>query len=434
MKNIFSILTIFTFAILLVGCSSNEATLSETDDNDNESDNNEPIEITYWYAWGDIIEQNNLNLVEKFNESQDEIHVTAEYQGNYDELHSATQAAVAAGHAPEVTQNETASIGVFAEGGMTEDLTPFVESDEDFDLDDFIPGLMGNSYVDDKLYGLPYLRSTPLMYMNKTLLEESGLDPEGPQNWEELREYAKTITEDQGFPAISLSVDNWIYEAFLRTNESAITNEDDTEVIFNDEKGVEVLEFWRELHDEGYMKVATGNDASNVPSQDFASNRAAFVFSSTANLTANLEIAEEQGFELNAGFIPKNLQNGVPTGGANLVMTSGLDEEKQQAAWEFMTFMTDTEQTIYSSEFTGYLPNRISAVESEEMLSLYEETPLFKVAVDQLEYAYPRPMPNGIAEVFQVMTDSVTSALVDPNADSKETLDDAAERAQQLID
>ncbi|MBR3118496.1 MAG: ABC transporter substrate-binding protein, partial [Oceanobacillus sp.] len=112
-----SYLLMFTVMILvLAACGNSEATGS-SGDSGSDSEGNGPIEITYWYAWGDKIGENNENLVEQFNEMQDEIHVTAEFQGSYDELHSKTQAAFAAGNAPEVTQNEIASIETFAKSG-----------------------------------------------------------------------------------------------------------------------------------------------------------------------------------------------------------------------------------------------------------------------------------------------------------------------------
>src|SRR5690606_21868244 len=97
MKKVSYLLIFIAMMLLLVACGDGEAANSDRDG---------PIEITYWYAWGDKIGENNENLVKQFNEMQDEIHVTAEFQGNYDELQSKTQAAFAAGNAPEVTQNE----------------------------------------------------------------------------------------------------------------------------------------------------------------------------------------------------------------------------------------------------------------------------------------------------------------------------------------
>ncbi len=419
--------------LVLAACGNSEATGS-SGDSGSESEGNGPIEITYWYAWGDKIGENNENLVEQFNEMQDEIHVTAEFQGSYDELHSKTQAAFAAGNAPEVTQNEIASIETFAKSGMTQDLTAFVEEDADeIDMDDFNPGLMGNSYVDDKLYGLPYLRSTPIVYINKTMFEEKGIDPASIQTWEDFQSAAENLTDDEHV-GISMPVDIWFYEAFVAQAGGEMVNENG-EIAFNGEGGVEALNLWKEMVEAGTMRVPGGEplQAADMARQDFATGRAGMYFSSTADLTLMLQLAEENGYELETIMFPENEQRSVPTGGANLVMTTGLDEEKQQAAWEFIKFMTAPEQTAYASEYTGYLPSRLSAVESDTMQELYEEKPQFKVAVDQLQYGNARPMIEGYPEVVKILIEEIQRLMLDPSLEAGDVLDQAAERSANVI-
>ena len=429
-----SYLLMFTVMILvLAACGNSEATGS-SGDSGSDSEGNGPIEITYWYAWGDKIGENNENLVEQFNEMQDEIHVTAEFQGSYDELHSKTQAAFAAGNAPEVTQNEIASIETFAKSGMTQDLTAFVEEDADeVDMDDFNPGLMGNSYVDDKLYGLPYLRSTPIVYINKTMFEEKGIDPASIQTWEDFQSAAENLTDDEHV-GISMPVDIWFYEAFVAQAGGEMVNENG-EIAFNGEGGVEALNLWKEMVEAGTMRVPGGEplQAADMARQDFATGRAGMYFSSTADLTLMLQLAEENGYELETIMFPENEQRSVPTGGANLVMTTGLDEEKQQAAWEFIKFMTAPEQTAYASEYTGYLPSRLSAVESDTMQELYEEKPQFKVAVDQLQYGNARPMIEGYPEVVKILIEEIQRLMLDPSLEAGDVLDQAAERSANVI-
>lgn len=429
-----SYLLMFTVMILvLAACGNSEATGS-SGDSGSDSEGNGPIEITYWYAWGDKIGENNENLVEQFNEMQDEIHVTAEFQGSYDELHSKTQAAFAAGNAPEVTQNEIASIETFAKSGMTQDLTAFVEEDADeIDMDDFNPGLMGNSYVDDKLYGLPYLRSTPIVYINKTMFEEKGIDPASIQTWEDFQSAAENLTDDEHV-GISMPVDIWFYEAFVAQAGGEMVNENG-EIAFNGEGGVEALNLWKEMVEAGTMRVPGGEplQAADMARQDFATGRAGMYFSSTADLTLMLQLAEENGYELETIMFPENEQRSVPTGGANLVMTTGLDEEKQQAAWEFIKFMTAPEQTAYASEYTGYLPSRLSAVESDTMQELYEEKPQFKVAVDQLQYGNARPMIEGYPEVVKILIEEIQRLMLDPSLEAGDVLDQAAERSANVI-
>ncbi|GAA0371960.1 ABC transporter substrate-binding protein [Bacillus horti] len=391
-----------------------------------------PVEIQYWYAWGDKIGENNENLVKQFNESQDEVIVHAHYQGTYDDLHSKTQAAFAAKNAPEVTQNEIASIGIFAKSGLTQDLTPFVERDQ-VDMDDFVQGLMGNSYVDGKLYGLPYLRSTPILYINSTMAEEAGLDPAGPSSWEEFEEYARKLTVPGDRVGITMPINIWFFEGFVAQSNGRMISEDGEKAEFNGSAGVEALNLWLRMKEEGTLKIPTGDDAGAVTRQDFLNQKAGMVFSSTADLTLLLQIAEEGGFELNTTFMPANENYGVPTGGANLVMTAGLSEEKQEAAWTFIKWMTEKEQTIYASSFTGYLPSRYSAIESDEMKQLYEEKPQFKVAVDQLEFGRPRPMEAVYPEVSKILQDQISRAILDTGIKPEDALNEAASRADELL-
>lgn len=430
----FSYLLLFTaMMLMLAACGDGEAASSE-ESSESSAEGDGPIEITYWYAWGDKIGENNENLVKQFNEMQDEIHVTAEFQGSYDELHSKTQAAFAAGNAPEVTQNEIASIETFAKSGMTQDLTKFVEEDaEEINMDDFNPGLMGNSYVDDKLYGLPYLRSTPIVYINKTMFEEKGINPESIQNWEDFKTAAQDLTEDEHV-GISMPVNIWFYEAFVAQAGGEMVNENG-EIVFNGEGGVEALNLWKEMVEDGAMRVPGGEpqQAADMARQDFATGRAGMYFSSTADLTLMMQLADENGYELETIMFPENEKRSVPTGGANLVMTSGLDEEKQQAAWEFIKFMTAPEQTAYASSYTGYLPSRLSAVESDTMQELYKEKPQFKVAVDQLQYGNARPMIEGYPEVQKILTEEIQRLMLDTTLDVQDVLDQAAERSASVI-
>lgn len=434
MKKIRLILLAMFTIMILAACSSGESTSEEgKDTNGQDSSSDGKIEITYWYPFGNKIGENNEKLVEEFNKSQDKIHVTAEFQGNYADLHSKTQAAFAAGNAPDVTLNEIASMQIFAESGLTENLTPFIESDPDVNFDDFVEGLLGNSYINGNVHGLPYLRSTPIVYVNATLAEELGLDPAGPKTWEEFKEWAKAATVPGERVGISLPVDIWMYEAFIGQAGGQMLNDDATEVAFNSPEGAAALNLWRDMIAEGAMSIKTGDGSSDVATQDFINQRSLMFFSSTANLSNLLQLSSENGFELQTYFFPEGKISKVPTGGANMVMISGLSEEKKQAAWEFIKWMTAKEQTIFASSYTGYLPNRKSAIESDEMKALYEQTPQFKVAVDQLVHAVGRPMAQAYPEITTILAEEITRGVLDPSISTEDILNAAAEKANKLL-
>ncbi|SFT19094.1 ABC transporter substrate-binding protein [Paenibacillus sp. BC26] len=393
----------------------------------------EKIVIKYWYAYGDKIEEAKQHMVQTFNESQDKYEVIAEHQGTYDDLHAKVQAAFAAGDAPAVTDLEISSTGVFAHSGMLEDLTAYAEKDKDqLKLDDFNPGLMGNAYVDGKLYGLPFMRSTPILYKNVTMLKDAGLDPAGPKTWDELEQYSKVLKE-KGKLGMTVPADIWFYEGLVAQSGGKMLSEDGKTAAFNSPEGVAPVEFWKKLVGEGLIKIPMGDEAGATADKDWSNQLSAFKFASTAGVTGSLELAKQGGFEMDTAFMPSNMSYGVPTGGCQLVITSKSSDEEKQAAWEFLKWMTSKENTIYQHKHVGYLPTRMSAVESDELKQHFIEFPQFKVAVDQLQFARPRPMENAYPEVAKIIREAIEKAILDPKVTPQEAMDQAAEKANKLL-
>jgi sn-glycerol 3-phosphate transport system substrate-binding protein len=74
--------------------------------------------------------------------------------------------------------------------------------------------------------------------------------------------------------------------------------------------------------------------------------------------------------------------------------------------------MTATEQTVYASSKTGYMPSRKSAIEAPEMVQLYQAMPQFKVAIDQMKYARKRPMNPGYTEAGNIITSALDAVWI----------------------
>ena len=387
------------------------------------------IHLTYWYAWKDKIGESKEELVKQFNESQDKIVVDAEYQGSYDELASKTQAAKAANNAPEIFEVEIANMYTMAKGGMIENLSPFV--DDQVDIDDFNEGLMHEAYIDNNLYGLPFYRSTPIMYKNISMLKDAGLDPEGPRDWKEFKEYSEKLRDkDNSKYALTYQLDPWFLEAWVYSSDGFYAK--DGKIGFDQEGTKAPARFLQELADEDLIKIALGEQAGETCRQDFVNQNSAFYFTSTANLTELMPLAKENGFDLDVSFVPGNKHYAVPTGGCNIVMISGLDKEKQDATWEFLKFMTATEQNVFASEYTGYLPTRYSSIESDKIKKLHEQIPQYKVAFDQLEYAEARPIAKGWPEMEKMLYEGVTNTTTQ-GADVDQIYDNLQKQAQSIL-
>jgi sn-glycerol 3-phosphate transport system substrate-binding protein len=422
----------------MAACSKTQATptVNDTTSTVNEastSQNNEVTNITFWYSWTDAIQENNIALTEEFNNTVGKdlgINVSAEYQGSYEDLHQKLQAAYVAGETPAVTVMEIASVKTFSNNGVLEPLDKFIERDN-VDMDDFQPGLMTNSFYNGSTYGLPYLRSTPILYLNTTILEEAGLDPAGPKTWDELEQYIMTIKDKTGKNGLTSYSYIWTLEAFMMEHGSSVLNEDETATNLNSAAGKEIISYFKDLADQGYINLLASSQSDKLKA-DIMNQNCAMWFSSTGDLTSNIKIAEDNGFKLGTAFIPKDTQYGVTSGGCNLIMTSKLTDEEKEAAWQFIKWLTEKEQTIKASQSTGYLPSRISAKDSDEMLALYEEVPQFKVALDQLQYAVGRPSNQGYAESSTRITEALDAIYVN-DQDMNEVLTQLESTVNKLL-
>lgn len=393
----------------------------------------EVTELTFWYSWTDKIQENNIALTEEFNETVGKelgIHVTAEYQGTYDDLHQKLQAAYVAGETPDVSVMEIGSIRTFAENGVIEPLDAYIEA-SGVDMSDFHDGLMQNSYIDGDCYGIPYLRSTPIMYMNKTLIEEVGLTADGMKTWDDLKTYATTVHEKTGKYGISIWSYYWAFEAFMLEHGSSVLNAEETATNLNSDATREIIHFFKDLKESGAAHLYAAADSDKVKT-DVMNLNTAIWYGSTGDFTYYNQVAADCGFELACNFFPMDECYGVTSGGCNITMISSIPEENKQAAWAFIEWMTAKEQTIKACKNTGYLASRKSAADSEEMNALYAEIPQYRVALDQLAYGTGRPMNPGYVEAISELDEALDAMWVN-DADVDTTLAELEAKINKLL-
>lgn len=397
------------------------------------SENNEVTEITFWFANGDTVVTYIDEATQRFNSTvgaEKGIHVTAEYQGDYVELHQKLQAAYIAQTAPQLTVLEIGAVGMFAEGGMIEPLDERIAEDG-VDMSDFHDGLVYNCYIDDKCYALPFLRSTSILYMNKTLLEQAGIDTKNIESWDDIAEASEILKEKTGKYGISMPINYWFHEAFMLTEGGFTVNEDETVCTVDNDVNRKIISYFKDLRDRGLAHLYPYAEYEKM-SADLMNQDAAFFFQSTGGLSQMMSVANELGFELQTAFIPKGTQYGVTTGGCNIAMLKGLTKEQQDAAWEYIKYITSTEETVEASIVTGYLATRKSALENDKMIAWYEEFPQYKVALDQLEISSGRPNNPGYVE-FQVELTNAMAEMMVNDADVDTTLAELEAKGNELL-
>lgn len=88
-------------------------------------------------------------------------------------------------------------LATFADVGILENLSGFIENDPDFDESAYFFSSYQSGQVNHVQYALPYESVPTLMYVNRTLLESEGIEvPKQDWTWEDFYEICARMTQD----------------------------------------------------------------------------------------------------------------------------------------------------------------------------------------------------------------------------------------------
>jgi len=170
---------------------------------------------------------------------------------------------------------------------------------------------------------------------------------------------------------------------------------------------------------EGTIQTPAMNNA-------FFGGQAAMIVSSTGSLSF---IRQNMKTPYRVAFIPRNLRNAVPIGGASLIIPKGNSPEREQAAWKLIKWLTSPEISGGWSRFTGYFAPPKAAYDLPEMKEFLDKNPDAKVALDQLRYARSWFATYNTVAVRKALEDEVQAVI-----SGKKTPTEAVKAAQASAD
>lgn len=398
------------------------------------------INLTMYYpvAVGGPITKIIDGMIADFQTENPDITVQAVYAGNYDDTRTKALAALNAGE--PVQLSVLFSIDVF--DLMEQDvIVPFDDlvttNGEREWLRSFYPALMANSMVDGKVYGIPFQRSTIVMYYNKDAFKEVGLDPDNPPaTWDEMVQTAKQLTKRDvsgnvvrwGLHVPSSGYPYWMFQAFAMQNNQVLMNDAGDEVFFNHPDVVQSLEFWRSLS-HGHEVMPKGVIDWGTLRQKFLEGSTAMMWHSTGNLTP---VRNEASFDFGVAMLPAQKRRGSPTGGGNFYVFKQASAEERQAALRFIRWMTAPEQAAKWSIATGYMGVRPDAYQTPALSKYVQGFPAAAVARDQLEFATAEFSTYETARVKKYLDDAIQAVLSDQSP-PQQALDGAQAAASRVL-
>ena len=375
----------------------------------------EPVQLSFWYPvdLGGGLAKVIAGLVGDFNKTHPDIQVTATYTGNYDVTLQKIQASKLAGTLPDVAVTEISSVPVLAALGAAQPIDELIASSGDKKLlDRFWPSMLLNCTYGGKVYGVPFQRSTPVMYYNKDAFSEAGLDPERPPvTWDDLISVAQKLTTREGERTtrwgieLPLEAFNWFYYALTYANGGETLSTDGTKVLWDEPKNIEALQFWHDLVNK--YKVTPAYTPWNDGPQEFAAGKTAMVWHSTGSQAF---MRQNVKFHWGLGRIPRKIQFGPPSGGGNMLMYA-TDPARKKAAWTFITWMSEAAQAARWSIASGYLATNIASWELPEMQALIKEHPEVLVTKAQLADAKAEPASAKYAAARDILNALIKDVL-----------------------
>ena len=385
---------------LLTGCGTKGA---ETTNEDIVTEITSPVEITFWHAMNGDLEKSLQKLTEEFMDKNPNITVTLQNQSSYKDLQQKITATVASpSNLPTMTQAYPDWVFNPISDGLVTDLTPYIENETlKFDnYEDILESLREAAKIDGKIYGMPFNKSTEVLWYNKTLLDELGL--KAPTTYDELVEVSKKIYEEKGIPGAGFDALSTYYTTFLKSEGKTFDNNFDV----TSEESAKALNYYLEGVKEGYFRIA---GTENYLSGPFANETVGMYVGSMAG-----ENFVKQGvngkFEIGVAPYPTNasLQQGT-----DIYVFDSATAEQKTAAYEFLKFITTTEKQIQWATETGYMPIRQSAIDSEEYKNSGSLTA--SILSDATAHLYTNPLLVGADAAYREAGTVVEGVLAEPN-------------------
>jgi sn-glycerol 3-phosphate transport system substrate-binding protein len=377
-------------------------------------------------------------VVAEYNKSQNDVKVTAVYTGSYKETTIKAVAAMEAGNPPAVAMVGANDLLEFVQKDQLEPIQSFLSESNSTTADflaDFWPGVHANATINGKLYAVPFQNSTPILYYNTDHFKEVGLDPKKPpKNWDELISYGqKLLKKEDGkttryglMMPMQYHYGNWILQAFVMSNGGQYFNAEYPGEVYYDSPATRgALQFYDDLaHKYGIIPGSVTH--SKQVSADFFAGRTSMMIISTGALT---NVRNKARFGYDVAFVPGNVRNAVPVGGASMVIFKGQTPAQRAAAWDFVSWITSADQLGSWSRVSGYFAPRKSAYDLPEMKEFLAKHPDAGVAVKQLKYTKPWYSTYKLHAVATPMGDAFQSVLL-----GKSNVADAARKAQKAAD
>ena len=410
MKKIFLILLTCIFLLIFVSLSLA---------------NDKSIKLMWWQQEDKIAARWQAEF-ERF-EAETGIHVEVELLGWSDMFKKLTIAF--AGKSPEydVLYTPPGELNLYASKGFLEPLNDRITADLE---ECYVQGWKDQLSYDGKIYALPKRLEPRIMFYNKEIFKEAGVE-EPPVSWNEVVSIAKTISNNTDHDGFTVALNGPCpYQAMVITlnGSGGKMFTEDGAAAFNGPEGIKAVKFLKELLP--YMpKSALQWDNVRLSNDYFIKGNAGITFAEaslwpTINNKEISNVVGKVGYAIIPGDGEKNMRSGTRTVMEGLAISKF--SKNKDAAWEFIKWATtDLEDSQKIFDVVGYMPGLKGFYKSAE-------NPFLETAFNQ--FLYPGKTwedSTDTPEIKEIIRTELQSVFYDQKT-PEQALNDAAEQVNKL--
>lgn len=325
----------------------------------------------------DVAQANSFTIIDKAIAKFEHAHpgVTVHYysgirKDDYSEWFSRK---LLAGEEPDIFMVLGTDFNQFASMGVMKNLETFIEEDTDFEPEKYFTSAFVSGQYESVQYALPYETVPTLMFVNKTLLTQEGIDmPEENWTWEDFYEICKKVTRDTDGDGVPDQFGSYNYDWMdaLCSNGGGVFNKKGTEAALTDSRVVEAVKYVRSIND-----LYGGEKLTQV---DFNGGRVAFMPLTFAEYrtykTYPYKIRKYANFQWDCVTMPAGEQGGNISQVDSLLMGISANTKEEKLAWEFLKLLTYDEESqmniFYDSQGASVLK---TVTESQQMEQVVQE-------------------------------------------------------------
>ncbi len=377
-------------------------------------------------------------LTDEYMAQNPDVKIDAIYAGSYQDTITKVITAARGGNAPQLSVALSVDMFTLIDEDLIVPFDNFIKTDEDRAwIEGFFPAFMENSQTGGKTYGIPFQRSTPVLYWNKDAFKEAGLDPEkAPATWQETIDMGKKLVKRDangnvtqwGVRIPSSGFPYWLFQGFTTQNGAILVNSEGNKTNFDDPAVVEALEHMVSLSTE-HKIMQPGIIEWGATPKAFFEGQTAMMWTTTGNLT---NVRNNAPFDFGVAMLPANKRRGAPTGGGNFYLFQGSSDEELAASIDFIKWITAPKQSAKWTIATGYVAPRAETWETPEMQAYTEDFPPALVARDQLDFAVAELSTYQNQRITKIFNDALSAAITG-DKDAKTALEEAQKQADAIL-